>query len=86
VLRANFLAQSRYVPRPYPGSLVLFRAADETVRAGADPSLGWAGLAEGGVTVLDVPGDHVAIMKPPGVRVLAEALCSVLDGGEGHAR
>jgi amino acid adenylation domain-containing protein len=84
VLRANFLAQSRYTPRPYSGRLVLFRADGESGRDTTDPTLGWDRLAGGGVTVYDVPGDHATILKAPGVRVLAEALRSELDGrGEG---
>ncbi len=47
------------------------------------PDAGLGRLAGGGVTVYDVPGDHATILKTPGVRALAEALRSELDGRGG---
>jgi acyl-CoA synthetase (AMP-forming)/AMP-acid ligase II/thioesterase domain-containing protein len=65
-----------YVPQRYPGSVVLFRAADGQRWPGYDfdPGLGWAGLAAAGLTVHEVPGDHQGILKDPNVQVLAREL------------
>jgi thioesterase domain-containing protein len=39
----------------------------------------WEGLADGGVTVHRVPGDHRSAVRPPHVRVLATVLEQILD-------
>jgi amino acid adenylation domain-containing protein len=83
VLRANWLAGARYVPRPYPGRVTLFRAREERGAGSDDPTLGWHSLAAGGVTVHTVPGDHDSMLKPPAVAVLAELLENAFKLGSG---
>ena len=79
-------ARGRYVPRPYPGRIVLFRARDLGLGPGyrIDSLLGWRELARGGLDVHEVPGDHLGILREPHVQVLAEKLRPYL-GGEGPA-
>jgi thioesterase domain-containing protein len=77
---ARLEAAHTYVPRPYPGRLVLFRAT----KVSADPTLGWDGLATGGIEVYDVPGKHNTIetegmLTEPHVSVLAEKLKAYLS-------
>jgi thioesterase domain-containing protein len=77
---AGLEAAHTYVPRPYPGRLVLFRAT----KVSADPTLGWDGLAMGGIEVYDVPGKHNTIetegmLTEPHVSVLAEKLKACLS-------
>jgi len=66
----------RYVPQSYPGSVVLFRAAEGRRWPGYefDPALGWARLAGGGLTIHDIPGNHEGMLLEPNVQVLAQEL------------
>jgi thioesterase domain-containing protein len=77
----NGEAGRAYVPQPYPGKILLFRATDRVDAATAyvAPDLGWTDLARGGLEIYDVPGDHVEIFKEPHVRVLAQQLRDCLD-------
>ncbi len=43
------------------------------------PDLGWGGLAEGGVEVDEIPGDHYSILREPNVQALADRLRETLD-------
>jgi oxalate---CoA ligase len=70
---AGLEAAHTYVPKPYSGRLILFRAT----KVDTDPTLGWDGLAVGGLDVYDVPGKHNTIetegmLTEPHVSVLAE--------------
>ena len=70
----NSFAAEKYKPRRYPGRLDIFRSITRSPLEGSDEFLGWAELAEGGVTVHDIPGKHHDITREPNVRVLAEKL------------
>jgi thioesterase domain-containing protein len=63
-----------YVPQPYPGRLILFQAMAPSVGADPDPQMGWGGLAQGGLEIHAVPGDHASLLAEPNVAVLAEKL------------
>jgi thioesterase domain-containing protein/acyl carrier protein len=77
-LRRSVRAQAmrNYRPQPYPGRLVLVRAmdTDEFVDTNRDREWGWSKFAQGGVDVIDVPGDHLGILAEPNVCVLANEL------------
>jgi len=75
VFRANCRLLAAWQPEPYPGRVTLFEASDEPVPA----SSAWEGLA-GELLVHRVPGDHLSLMRPPQVAVLAEKLAAVLAG------
>jgi thioesterase domain-containing protein len=64
----------QYQMHPYPGSIVLFRASEKSLRGARDPYAGWKGLAEGGVDVCEIPGGHVSILAEPQVQLVAEHL------------
>jgi amino acid adenylation domain-containing protein len=70
--------------RPYPGKLHLFRAADVPDFTEIDKSLGWSTVAQGGVKVDFVPGDHVSMFKKPNIEGLASRLRQELQKSE-HA-
>jgi thioesterase domain-containing protein len=74
VFTANMRAAREYRPRPYPGRVLLVRAADGDRLAGAGPTAGWGELARGGVEVVEVPGDHWTLVEPPHVALLAREL------------
>jgi len=74
----SWLAAINYKPAPWPGQLTLFRASVQP-----DPrlpkDLGWTPLAEGGVEVLELPGDHDLVFREDNTRVLAEKLRARLE-------
>jgi len=80
----HFLAISRYLPRPYPGRLTLFSAAEQSIAAFNDRAIGWNGMAAGGIEVHVTPGNHNSILEEPQVREVAEILGSLL-GRRGSA-
>jgi thioesterase domain-containing protein len=74
VFEANLRAVERYVPRPYPGPVTLFRAAEAPPSTPEPGDLGWGALAAGGLEVHQVPGHHHSILRAPNVQVLADRL------------
>jgi amino acid adenylation domain-containing protein len=76
---SRYYALQNYVPKPYKGRLVLFRAIEQDPFAVVTPDLDWGTLAKGGLQVFDIPGDHLSILRAPNVQVLAEKLSECLD-------
>jgi amino acid adenylation domain-containing protein len=68
----NYMAVKAYVPKIYPGRLTFYCAAEEVCPE--ENLIGWRRLAEGGVDVVEVPGDHQTMIKQPHVGQLAKAL------------
>jgi len=68
-------AAADYAPLPYAGRVALFRVAARPAGGGAGaPGLGWEGLAQGGLTIHEMPGDHWSLLREPLAGSLAEAL------------
>jgi phthiocerol/phenolphthiocerol synthesis type-I polyketide synthase D len=75
----------RYTPARYDGRVVLLRARDpHPLTTALDPrylrtddTLGWDEYC-GALEVVRVPGDHVSMIDPPHVAVLAERLGTVV--------
>lgn len=68
-------------PQVYAGKLLVLRAADAMrigPRGERAPDLGWQQYSEQPVQIVDVPGDHVSMMRPPHVDVLAARLAACL--------
>jgi thioesterase domain-containing protein len=59
---AHGRASLAYRPRPYPGKITLFRALNQPIDYEAEPDLGWGKVAQGGVEIYDVPGDHTTVL------------------------
>ncbi len=83
VFRANLHAMYTHPRRPYTGRITLFRAGDRPLNE-AGPTLGWEGLAEGGVDVQVIPGDHYGIVRQPHVATLATQLHNALTSADAH--
>jgi thioesterase domain-containing protein/acyl carrier protein len=64
-----------YCPQPYEGCIILFRASETAPGFAVDPELGWGEIAQQGVVVYRIPGDHTSIMRSPR---LAERLQTLL--------
>ncbi len=68
-----------YRPQPYPGRIVIFKAAQQPQWIVEDPTLGWKPYALEGVQVEAVPGDHNSILKPPDLHTLFQKFKAVLE-------
>ena len=63
-------AIQRYRSKRYPGKVMIYRAADKNPFEPDHPSLGWQALIPD-LTVVDIPGDHLGILKQPNADILA---------------
>jgi len=85
VVRSNQLvlneAGSRYNPRQYSGSVVLFRSLTRDVEYKMDITLGWKVCVTGHIDVQLVQGDHFSIMFLPNVKLLVDLLVPYLCTG-----
>jgi FkbH-like protein len=71
-------ALRNYKPQVYGGRLTLFRAANQPVGIVRDETLGWKGMALGGLEIYEVPGFHGAVTVDPHAKFLAEELTPCL--------
>ncbi|MFM2311134.1 MAG: hypothetical protein RLZZ04_410 [Cyanobacteriota bacterium] len=77
--KLNLVAQEQYTPSVYPGKLTLFRAEIRRPYGCFDPNGGWSEMALGGITVEEIPGDHIGILvKRENSEILAAKLKEVL--------
>jgi thioesterase domain-containing protein/acyl carrier protein len=67
-----------FSPKKYPGRIFLFRAAKRRAEFAEDKGLGWDDIAEEGVQVCNIPGDHFTILEGADVLDLARSLNSYL--------
>ena len=71
-----------YVPRIYPGRVVVFRTQRQPLICSFDPQLCWGPLAAGGVEVKVIPGSNTTIFGDPYARAFVEQLRACLDGSQ----
>ena len=72
-------AQARYVPTPYEGKVVIYRANQcYTPYIHAGPTLGWKEHVLGEIRFVEIDGSHVTMMSDPGLSVLIEHFRSEL--------
>ena len=67
----------------YPGRITLILADNQPKGARLsydDPTNGWGAIADGGVDVIHVSGDHWTMFDPPNLQSLANALRVCLGG------
>lgn len=79
VSEALFEALSGYEAQPYKGRVTLFRTRAQPVFRALGPDKGWKELAEGGVDVRVVPGNHLNMYDEPHVQVLAREVKACLE-------
>jgi thioesterase domain-containing protein len=63
-----------YVPRPYNGDALLFRASKQLPGLLADGSLGWKPVIKGHLEIHELPGHQQNILVEPRVARLAQEL------------
>jgi amino acid adenylation domain-containing protein len=97
VFRAHWQAIVDYRPEPIGADLTLLRAAQplppallpmHNAAGGTlhdDPLNGWGGLTRGRIDVVEVPGDHLAMVEEPHVAELARVLAELLRPAGGAA-
>jgi amino acid adenylation domain-containing protein len=73
----NFAAVKDYEPQTYSGDVNLYLATDLT--ADYDSKDGWSELVRGRIETCKIPGNHLNIIKEPGVRVLAKNLRASIE-------
>src|SRR5690606_40805383 len=59
LMRTHNDAWRKYTPKPYAGHITLFRAMEESDHSAPQPDMGWGEIAKEGVSVYDVPGNHL---------------------------
>lgn len=78
-LETNDGMATAYIPKPYPGNMIIFRSPEIY----EDPYLGWNGLVAGGIETCDIAGGHKnrrEIMNEPFVQNTANELKKYLQG------
>jgi thioesterase domain-containing protein/NRPS condensation-like uncharacterized protein/acyl carrier protein len=77
----TWVAAMNYKPMPWPGPVTLFRTVVQP-----DPrlpmDLGWTPLAQGGIELYELPGDHDLVFREPNIQVLAAQLRASLEKSE----
>jgi amino acid adenylation domain-containing protein len=75
-------AMVKYVPRPYGGDVLLFRASKQLSGLVADENLGWKGVLRGNLEVCEVPGRQQNLLLEPNVLQLAKELSTRLNAAQ----
>jgi acyl-CoA synthetase (AMP-forming)/AMP-acid ligase II/thioesterase domain-containing protein/acyl carrier protein len=71
--------RDRYVAKPSPGKLTIFRPRTEPIHYRRDPAMGWGSLALGDVDIYEVPCRQGLMFSKPQIQALAEQLTVCLD-------
>ena len=79
-------AAASYEPRPYSGTMTLFRSSKEPAGRFLDPQMGWGGFAESGLEVVVIDGDHFSIFQEPSVSLMAQRIESTLRAAQHGAQ
>jgi amino acid adenylation domain-containing protein len=75
-------ALAKYVPRPYGGDVLLFRASRQLAGLMADEYLGWKRSLHGNLDVCEAPGHQQNLLLEPNVSRLAEKLTARLSAAQ----
>jgi len=79
IFKVNAQAMWNYQPRVYPGKIIFFRASEKDAINAKNPERAWLDLAQEGLEVIDVPGNHITMNESPHVQVIAERLKAYLE-------
>lgn len=78
IIVANTKSLNKFVPKPYGGSALIFRASARDLDPYDDAHLGWDSVVRGSIKSFEIEGDHMTMLEEPAVRVLAEKLNAAL--------
>jgi thioesterase domain-containing protein len=86
VIKASRRAEFKYRPGPYGGKVVLFQIENwhfyQGYRFTPPPDYGWEKLARGGLEIIQVPGDHLSLIREPYVSNVAQKIRAYLKATE----
>ncbi len=77
VFAANVEANRLYAPAPGETPVTLWRT-EGSLASAAEPTLGWSRLAQGGLEVHAIAGDHFSIVREPQIETVARWLTEKL--------
>jgi amino acid adenylation domain-containing protein len=83
VFRAHLRAARSYQRQACPVRITLFRHHIDLLADGYPPDMGWRKLAQTGVDVRPVSGQHDTILTEPHVQIVAKQLMACIDQIEG---
>jgi amino acid adenylation domain-containing protein len=87
VFRSHAEALRRYRPATsWPGRITLFLAAERPSGGADGVTQRWRALADGGLDLLQLPGDHYAVVREPAIELLAQKVGELLQRAEGAGR
>ncbi len=72
VLLQHIRASLAYSPLTYSGPLTIFRTTEQAKQHGQD--LGWGRLLQSSMTTIDIPGEHMTLLRDPHVSSVAAIL------------
>ena len=79
-IEENIQSQLRYDYRPYPAPMAVYKAAEDPFTGHfLDIDLGWPPVANGGLIIRVVSGDHLTMVAEPHVERLADLLQIDID-------
>lgn len=79
MVKTHVEALQHYKPHIYNGHLLYFRAAQRDILNPPYPERGWIELAGGGITIYEIPGNHITMNYAPQAQILATKLAWYLD-------
>jgi amino acid adenylation domain-containing protein len=79
VRTACLQAERQYMPRPYPGRIILFRSSHKPLGRLMDPHASWSAYAPNGLEIYEIEGNHENILLEPQVQFVAQRLRVCLD-------
>lgn len=83
IIRRNYASMLRYRPEPTAAPVTVLRAIGEIDRH-SEHGLGWQDLVSGRFRNIDVPGDHLSMLRQPeNAKFIADLIRSDLPGTTG---
>jgi len=79
VRKACLSAVKHYMPKAYPGRVILFRSNREPLGGLSDPYAGWGEYVTNGLEVCELKSNHDNMLLEPQVRIVAEQLRASLN-------
>jgi aspartate racemase len=77
--KVNLKAAATYCPKSYPGRITLLMCSDAPYRTYEDRRLAWHSVAEGGLEIHVVPGNHETMEREPNIQVIGNQLQGCFD-------
>jgi len=74
VTRSNINAMDTYNPEKWDVNILFFKAQEVNKFSALTPEKAWDDLAQGGVEVVNVPGNHISMLSKPNVAFIGNEL------------